>query len=129
MTFSINPENEISSEDGSKLTGDIIIKHNYPWEYSDTALDPINMNDSDKNSINVINFESDETGHIKSKSSCDITLPYSFKFVKTTGLNNGVIDLATEEGTVTADNTKDTLNINPSNKWIKIKATDEGNII
>lgn len=129
LTFSINPENEISSEDGSKLTGDIIIKHNYPWEYSDTALDPINMNDSDKNSINVINFESDETGHIKSKSSCDITLPYSFKFVKTTGLNNGVIDLATEEGTVTADNTKDTLNINPSNKWIKIKATDEGNII
>lgn len=129
LTFSINPENEISSEDGSKLTGDIIIKHNYPWEYSDTALDPINMNDLDKNSINIINFESDETGHIKSKSSCDITLPYSFKFVKTTGLNNGVIDLATEEGTVTADNTKDTLNINPSNKWIKIKATDEGNII
>ncbi len=76
------------------------------------------------------------------------TLPYSFKFLNTTGTSTATnADLyttrnagstteapsdskAVPEGSTTAqaDNTQDTLSINPANKWIQVKLTDVNNV-
>lgn len=90
----------------------------------------------------------DTTGHIVGHNIETVTLPYGYKFYKTTGHStNETTDLDTIQDTVSvdgatvtagtpvaassmnADNTKDTINIDPFNKWIQTKLTDDKLVI
>lgn len=90
----------------------------------------------------------DTTGHIVGHNIETVTLPYSYKFYKTTGHStNETTDLDTTQDTVSADgatvtagtpvaasnmnadNTKDTMNIDPFNKWIQTKFTNDKLVI
>ena len=90
----------------------------------------------------------DTTGHIVGHNIETVTLPYSYKFYKTTGHStNETTDLDTTQDTVSADgatvtagtpvaasnmnasNTKDTINIDPFNKWIQTKFTNDKLVI
>ena len=86
----------------------------------------------------------DSTGHVVGHNVETVTLPYSYKFFNTTGNStNSTTDLDTTQDSVSADgsavtpgiaitatnmqadNTKDTMSINPYNKWIQTKFSND----
>lgn len=86
----------------------------------------------------------DDMGHVVGKNTETVVLPYAYKTFKTVGnVTNDATDLDTtpdkvsDDGTTvtpgtpvqtsstTADNTQDILTINPHNKWLQVKITDD----
>lgn len=71
----------------------------------------------------------DERGHVVGKNIETVTLPYGFKTitigkaVSTTANGAGLSAIAN----LVADNTQDTITINPSNKWIRLSGTTDAN--
>ena len=87
--------------------------------------------DSDGNTINLYSPYVDATGHVVGKNIETITLPYAYKTFKT---ENGVsleeeqdlFDAGIGESTfTTADNTQDSLMVDPFNKWIQTKFSED----
>lgn len=72
----------------------------------------------------------DAMGHVVGKNVETITLPYSYKTIKTNGREDKKEDINTDAvdvSSIVADNTQDTLAINSGNKWIRIDTSDEEN--
>ena len=67
----------------------------------------------------------DNMGHVVGKNTETVTLPYGFKTITTGAASNAITDGAGNTAAVNlvAENTKDTLTISPSNKWIRIAGT------
>lgn len=82
----------------------------------------------DRNTLVIPDWSYDEAGHITEKHNREFVLPFGFKNI-TIPDNSISIDVpASTKGTQTADNTQDTLNIQSSNKWIKIDGATEDTI-
>lgn len=72
----------------------------------------------------------DAMGHVVGKNIETVTLPYSYKTIKTNGREDKKEDINTDAvdvSSIVADNTQDTLAINSGNKWIRIDTSDEEN--
>lgn len=100
-------------------------------------------NRSINNNIIVQDLQFDIAGHVTHNQPHTYTLPYGYKTVVTGGLNeneqkdlytsivlgkNGAADTSTATATHSyseADNTQDTMNIEPYNKWIQTKLSDD----
>lgn len=117
-----------SSTDGSKLNGDIIIKHIYPHTESDTK-NTLDLNSGDFNTLDIQTSKSDETGHIINRNTQTVTLPYGFKIISTNGVGNSINNMIENADKIIAKNIKDILNINSDNKWLKIKVDNNSNEI
>ena len=117
-----------TSVDGSKLNGDIIIKHIYPHTESDTK-NTLDLNSGDSNTLDIQTSKSDETGHIINRNTQTVTLPYGFKTISTNGVGNSINNMIENADKIIAKNIKDILNINSDNKWLKIKVDNNSNEI
>lgn len=72
----------------------------------------------------VVNW--DEAGHIIEYGTKTWTLPNSIRNIHITGISTGIAEPAgTEDGTIKADYTSDTVNMSSANKWIRL--TTENN--
>ncbi len=72
----------------------------------------------------------DAAGHVVAQNTETVTLPYSYKTIKTNGRDDKKEDVNTDAisaSTIVADNTQDILAINSGNKWIRIDTSDEEN--
>ena len=86
----------------------------------------------------------DAMGHVVGKNVETVTLPYAYKTFTTTGSSTNITtdldsvqDIVSSNGAIvtpgvaitnsstTADNTQDSLALNPHNKWIQVKVTDD----
>ena len=117
------------------------IKINGSLADSDTGFQKI----VNKDTIQLYVPKVDKAGHVVGTDIDQIVLPYGYKHIKTIGNKTGntTTDLDTvqdklsdDKGTVTAgtpigttaivaNETQDTVNINPFNKWIQVKASDD----
>lgn len=72
----------------------------------------------------------DNTGHIVGNHTETVILPYGFKYVQPNDYNNKVVDDAVSNTErIEADNTQDNLLVGNSNKWIKISANSDTDIL
>ncbi len=98
----------------------------------------------DKDTIQLYVPKVDKTGHVVGTDIDKVILPYGYKHIETIGnkTSNEATDLDTTQDTVSADKgtvtagtpigataivaneTQDTVNIDPFNKWIQIKASN-----
>lgn len=78
--------------------------------------------------ITIQDIEFDEAGHMTANQKHTYTLPFGFKTITVPDNSTSVGTPPSEKGTQTADNTQDTLNIQSSNKWIKIDGATEDTI-
>ena len=62
-------------------------------------------------------------GHVVAKNIETVTLPYGFKTISIGAGSNAVTNLAHAAADLVAENTQDTLTINPGNKWMKLAGT------
>lgn len=117
-----------------------------------TPIANTNLNATDENeqidtdTINLQDIVCDEAGHITSNIKHSYTLPYSYKYLKTSGNANSVIldfktittttddqgntSVTTNPPAATAHNANkvfSTLNLNPYNKWIQTKIVGDEN--
>lgn len=109
-------------------------------EYKKDHLATENLT-AEKDKINLYVPYVDAAGHVVGKNIETITLPYSYRTYTTSGLNNSTNDLYTsitedENGAHTsaasanlsqtvADETQDSIEIAPGNKWIQTKFEDD----
>ena len=123
---------KISSKDKwleTKISNDgISIEHTYNKQDEQTSELDLNTA-TEKNKIITINPIIDATGHVVSKDTKTVTLPFGFKTISTNGTGdnktiNSNITLNTTK--IIADNTQDTLAINSGDQWIRIN-TDATN--
>ena len=87
-----------------------------------------NLNDSDVSTFKVQDIEYDNAGHIVSNLTHTYTLPYSFKYLSTTGNADDRADSFSSlpgETSVKAQKVYSKLNINPKNKWIQIRLEND----
>ena len=117
---------KISSKDKwleTKISNDgISIEHTYNKQDEQTSELDLNTA-TEKNKIITINPIIDATGHVVSKDTKTVTLPFGFKTISTNGTGdnktiNSNITLNTTK--IIADNTQDTLAINSGDQWIRI---------
>lgn len=78
-------------------------------------------NNSDK--IQLYTPILDNMGHVVARNIETVTLPYGFKTISIEGESNAVTNLAHAAADLIAENTQDTLTINPGNKWMKLAGT------
>ena len=78
-------------------------------------------NDSDK--MQLYTPILDNMGHVVAKNIETVTLPYGFKTVSIGAESSAVANLAHAAADLVAENTQDTLTINPGNKWMKLAGT------
>lgn len=107
--------------DGKPTNPKITFRHNYQPVSNTTSSYNVNGNGS---KITVETPIVDPRGHVVGSDTKTITLPYSFKTIKTNGRND---DDSTENASSTpitdnviADSAQDTLTINSGNKWIRL---------
>lgn len=98
----------------------ISLRHNFqPVEDTDHSS---NLNELQKNSVDLYTPKVDKMGHVVGKHIETITLPYGFKTItsngrgSSTGVNTGDVS----KSIITAGNTQDSIAINSGNKWIRI---------
>ena len=85
--------------------------------------DVASNNDSDK--MQLYTPILDNMGHVVAKNIETVTLPYGFKTVSIGAESSTAENLAHAAGDLVAENTQDTLTINPGNKWMKLARTAE----
>lgn len=98
-----------------------------------------------KDTIQLYVPKVDKAGHVVGTDIDKVILPYGYKHIETIGnkIDNETTDLDTTQDTVSADKgtvtagtpigetaivateTQDTVNIDPFNKWIQVKASDD----
>lgn len=108
----------------TKVNGNIesiTIKHTFNSVKNTSSNSDIN-NNGDK--IDLYTPIVDATGHVVGKNTETVTLPFGFKSITIGNESDKTIGVAAVAGSVVADNTQDTLTINPGNKWIHIGASD-----
>ena len=84
-----------------------------------------------ENNINIPDWSYDAAGHITGKHDHYYTLPYGFKTIKSSNTEDNAVNAPATTIKTTgqiADKTQDTLNINASNRWIKIDNNTEDTI-
>lgn len=147
--FSTNENRWIElSLDENNSKAQISIKHNFnPIDNTVTVSDKNTtsntggINDNNDDTLQLYTPIVDSQGHVVGHNEETVTLPYSFKYFETCGnaVDNTTTDLdekqdsVSEDGStvtagepvkdtsIVADNTQDTLIINPYNKWIQTK--------
>ena len=105
----------------------VIYSHDYPKGSADTTSTS-NVN-GNGDTIVLETLTRDEKGHIVKVNQNTVTLPYGFKTIKS--INSESVDepdTTIQKNGQIADNTQDILNINTSNRWIKIDNSDEDTI-
>lgn len=119
-SLSFNPSNnwiKINIQNDS-ANGDIVQVGHSVNVIEKTAKAGTNLNNPSLDTITIQDITHDEAGHITSNQSHTYTLPYGYKSFKTTN-SNSVNFITPNNNTTVADNTQDTLQINPGNKWIE----------
>lgn len=98
----------------------IALRHNFqPVEDTDHSS---NLNELQKNSVNLYTPKVDKMGHVVGKHIETIILPYGFKTITSNGRGNSTnINTGTvNESSIVAKNTQDNIAINSGNRWIRI---------
>lgn len=92
--------------------------------------DSTNMNDATTyETIEVPIFTVDGMGHVTSKNTHTITLPYGFKTITPGASSTAVADGTSNTTSAVAEGTQDTLTITPSNKWVKVGGNSSNDTI
>ena len=82
---------------------------------------------ANEDNINIPDWDYDKAGHIISKQNHKYTLPFGFKTIRTNGRGSSLSENAKSNPSkddIVANNTRDILNINSGNRWIRIDTTD-----
>lgn len=79
--------------------------------------------DKDSDKLQLYTPILDDMGHVVAKNIETVTLPYGFKTISIGAGSNAVTNLAHAAADLVAENTQDTLTINPGNKWMKLAGT------
>ena len=97
-----------------------------------TVANNLDFNESGDR-FTVTDISNDLAGHITANKNHTYILPYNWKTISTLGANSVVTDLTVPEvnnsysSNVSANSCRDTLQIDPGNKWIKMLAEDANN--
>jgi len=97
-----------------------------------TAANNLDFNESGDR-FTVTDISNDLAGHVTANKDHTYILPYNWKTISTLGANSVVTDLTVPKvnnsysSNVSANSCRDTLQINPGNKWIKMLAEDANN--
>jgi hypothetical protein len=106
------------------VNGDIesvTIKHTFnPVDNTKSNRDINNNGDT----VDLYTPHVDDTGHVVGNNIETVTLPYGFKTITIGNESTETSGVSAAASSVVADNTQDTLTINPGNKWIHIGASD-----
>lgn len=79
----------------------------------------------DPNKIKIQDMSFDAAGHITANKAHTYVLPYGFRKITSSSTPDATTDATSNDDTISADNTQDTLTIAPSNKWIKTSVADK----
>jgi len=113
--------------DGDPELPSIKIDHTFnPGNDTTSTLD-VNGNG---NTINLYTPILDDNGHVVAKDTKTVTLPYSFKTIKTNKVGSSEQNMSIEgSADIIADSTQDTLTINSDNAWIRIKGNSSNDTL
>jgi hypothetical protein len=103
----------------------VTYSHDYPKKVNDTKSESDVNGNGD--TIVLETLTRDEKGHVTSVNQNTVTLPFGYKTITIGNESTSTSDVGAAAGSVVADNTQDTLAINPGNKWIHIGASDTNN--
>lgn len=79
--------------------------------------------------ITVQDIEFDNAGHVIKNQNHTYTLPFGYKNIVTKNTEDNIVNTpANTDGSQSADNTQDTLNLEASNRWIKLDGTTEDTV-
>lgn len=94
---------------------------------SHTISDTSSSNNINGNGNTITTYSPivDNTGHVVGKHTQITTLPYGYKTIIVGDLNAAVTDATSGANSLVATSTQDTITFSPSNKWIKLKGTNE----
>ena len=114
---------DVDSDDdfrGPSLT----IKHNFT-QVKDTVT-ASNMNDPQTDTIELYTPIVDNKGHVVGKNTEIVTMPFGFKTITASNVNEAVATQATPAANkdIVADNTQDVFNLIAGNKWIQMVTND-----
>ncbi len=126
----INPKNKwIQTQITDNTNSDIIsIAHEVHNIDKDAVNGETNLNKltlreqeagQDPNKIKIQDMSFDAAGHITANKAHTYVLPYGFRKITSSSTPDATTDATSNDDTISADNTQDTLTIAPSNKWIK----------
>lgn len=104
----------------------ISITHLFTAKADTTTSSDIN-NSGD--TINLYSPQVDERGHVVGKNTETVTLPYGFKTITPGSSSNEITNGTENTAKIIANNTKDNLNVAPSNKWINVSGNDNTNTL
>lgn len=126
----INPKNKwIQTQITNNTDSDTIIIAHEVHNVDKVAIDgKTDLNDPKNESPNELVIQDmsfDAAGHITANKAHTYVLPYSFRNITNKSTSEKTGDAASNDGTISAVNTQDTLKIAPSNKWIKTSVANK----
>lgn len=93
-------------------TDTIKYEHNYPNQKNDVIKDSLDLNNPSLDTITLETVSTDTTGHVTNKNLQTVTLPYGYK------------TFIGDNGTTSASNTQDVMNIN-GDSWIDATISED----
>lgn len=90
-----------------------------------TGYTALGNNNSNDDTLKLYTPIVDNKGHVVGSNTETVTLPYGFKYFDVTGSSGAVTNPSVSTLIISADNSKDTLNIQSANKWLRINATEK----
>lgn len=123
-TLLVNPGNKWIQ---TKFEDDkLIIAHEIHAVNTVAKTSDINSNGD---TITVQDIEFDAAGHVIKNQNHTYTLPFGYKNIVTKNTEDNAVNApASITGTQSADNTQDTLNLESSNRWIKVDNATEDTV-
>ena len=118
-SFSIAPSNKWIRLYGNPVNDSIVVGHLV--QDIPTTAPTTDLNTS--GTFKTEEYTYDEAGHIRSKATRTLTLPYNYKTF-TVAQSTGIAAITTNTSSIVAQNQVDTMKFAAGNKWIQLAASD-----
>lgn len=99
------------------------------WEFKSVATDGWQKASADGNKLTIPTFEIDNAGHVVRNSSVDFYIPHNFRDINVVTATGEDVDSVQTDGKLEADNTVDNWSIASQNKWLRVAADSNNDII
>lgn len=99
------------------------------WEFKTVAENGWQLAEKDGNKITIPTFEIDNAGHIVRNDSVDFYIPHNFRDINVVAATGDDVNSVQTNGKLEADNTVDNWSIASQNKWLRVAADIENDII
>ena len=102
---------------------------NQNWEFKSIAEEGWQKASKDGNKLTIPTFEIDNAGHIVRNSSVDFYIPHNFRDINVITATGEDVDSVQTNGKLEADNTIDNWSFASQNKWLRVAADADNDII